>query len=234
MKLLFQEMSQTTGGKQQICTRKMQRFLKTDDKTASLTSASVIVNPFQTVLHNIQGTFCCLQTVRVNGAQYLLLNFWGCFSLIVWKRWAMEASCRHDTAEQSNYLKTQKPRDRHFPFCATVFVLCSLWGDSQRRWRSSCWWFRTAPGRPSPRSRRRWPARSSGPSAPGSCPRCLWGCDSDPRRRILKEKQQGQRDGWANIYIKKGGKKWCEKQGKCNRPFHNFCFKNSYYLIINV
>lgn len=28
------------------------------------------------------------------GSPYLLLNFSGCFSRMMWKRWAMEASCR--------------------------------------------------------------------------------------------------------------------------------------------
>lgn len=27
-------------------------------------------------------------------SSYLLLNFSGCFSRMIWKRWAMEASCR--------------------------------------------------------------------------------------------------------------------------------------------
>lgn len=36
----------------------------------------------------------CLVFMKKDMNAYLLLNFWGCFSLIVWNRWAIEASCR--------------------------------------------------------------------------------------------------------------------------------------------
>lgn len=50
------------------------------------------------VFISINGFVHICSTSKCN--EYLLLNFWGCFSLIVWNRWAMEASCWHKTMIQ--------------------------------------------------------------------------------------------------------------------------------------
>lgn len=76
---------------------------------------------------------------------------------------------------------SQAQNQKHF-FSCDAFLR-----NSQHRWRSSCWWFHKAPGRPSPYSHPWRPARSSGPSAPESSPRCLSEYESDPRHRILHE-----------------------------------------------
>ena len=41
---------------------------------------------------------------------HLLLNFWGCFSRMVWKRWAMEASCPHTNTDSQRDVRTAHVR----------------------------------------------------------------------------------------------------------------------------
>lgn len=88
----------------------------------------------------------------VRQTSYLLLNLWGCLSLMEWKRWAIEASCSSGH-KRNDVLKSNLKFDLKN-------------SGSPLRWKSSCWWFRRARGLLPPEGRLGSPGCSSGPWAP--------------------------------------------------------------------